>query len=128
MTVASLHGTTLLHVAVELRLLEVAKWLVKHGADVNAPAVIDQENFGGQTPLFHTTVSLGDHDDAFAQLLLEHGADPNVRATFRHQNKYAGNGGAMVEHVDVTPIEFARQYHEQGLVNKAAIKAIVAMG
>ena len=126
MTVASLHGTTLLHIAVELRLIEVAKWLVEKGADVNATAAIDQEKFGGQTPLYHTTVSLGDHDDILAKLLLEHGADPDVRATFRHQNKYAGNGGLMREFVDVTPIEFASLYQvmDRGLVNEVAIKAI----
>ena len=126
MTVASLHRSTLLHVAVELRLIEVAKWLVENGANVNATAAIDQEKFGGQTPLYHTTVSLGDHDDVLARLLLQHGADPNVRATFRHQNKYAGNGGLMREFIDVTPVGFARLYQnmDRALVNEAAIKAI----
>jgi len=36
-------------------------------ADVNATAAIDQEKFGGQRPLYHTIVSLGDHGDILAK-------------------------------------------------------------
>ncbi len=31
-----------------------AKILVKHGADVNAKAGLDENGFGGHTPIFHT--------------------------------------------------------------------------
>jgi hypothetical protein len=34
--------------------LSCAKFLVEHGADVNARAGLDGNGFGGQTPIFHT--------------------------------------------------------------------------
>lgn len=127
MICAPLHGATLLHMAVELYLLDVAEWLIERGADVNARAEVDSEGFGGHTPLYHTAVTLACKDEVFARLLLSHGADPSARTTFRHHNEHAGDGLPREYH-DVTAIEFARQFPAQGWVNEPAIKAIQEYG
>jgi len=44
----------LLHICAEYNHLECAKILVKHGADINFTAGLDEYGFGGQTPIFHT--------------------------------------------------------------------------
>lgn len=127
---APLDGATLLHLAVEYHELEIARWLIDHGADVNARTNIDAEGFGGQTPLFHTTVTLVLKEVALARLLLENGAHPNARATFRKQLQWNGDAEkeAMREFHDVTAIGFARQFQEQGWVNEAAIEVIREFG
>ncbi len=75
--------------------LEIARWLLDHGMDVDARASIDEDGFGGHTALFATVVSqpnfwmnyiAGRPQVApFTQLLLDHGADPNARASLRKQ-------------------------------------------
>src|SRR5689334_25413506 len=94
--------------------LEIARRLVELGADVNARAGLDAEGFGGHTPLFHTVVALGRRDDAKARFLLEHGADPNSRATLRKQLRHMGDPERekMHEYRDVTPTSYARQFQE----------------
>jgi ankyrin repeat protein len=49
-----LYQASLLHICAEYNHLECAKVLVKHGADVNFKAGVDDHGFGGQTPIFHT--------------------------------------------------------------------------
>ena len=49
-----LSGATLLHICAEFNHLACAEVLVKHGADINAQADVDENGFGGQTPIFHT--------------------------------------------------------------------------
>lgn len=123
---APLHGATLLHMATELQEPTIAQWLIDRGADVNARATIDDDGFGGHTPLFHTTITLGRHDDRLAWLLLNYGAKPNIRATFRKQLGAMGDEvkERMYEYYDVTAIEFARQFQEPRWVNELAIEAI----
>jgi hypothetical protein len=63
-------------------------WLLAHGADVNAAAAADADGFGGHTALFGCVVTQPirlRHCDEFARLLLDHGADPNIRASLRKQ-------------------------------------------
>ncbi len=96
-------GGTLLHLALEFDDIDVARWLIERGADVNARATVDAEGFGGHTPLFHTVVTLAyARDDSRARLLLDHGADPNARATFQQEAKFHGNVPTEALH-DVTP-------------------------
>ena len=44
---------SLLHICAEYNHLACAKVLVKHGADINQKAGLDQDGFGGHTPIFH---------------------------------------------------------------------------
>src|SRR5260370_25582354 len=49
----TLRGATLLHVAAEHGNLDAAKLLLDRGADINAPAMVDESGVCGQTPIFH---------------------------------------------------------------------------
>ena len=121
-------GGTLLHLALEFDDIDVARWLIEHGADVNARASVDAEGFGGHTPLFHTAVTLAYvPDDSKARLLLDHGADPNARASFRQEPEQHGEAPRDALH-DVTPIGYARRYPGQRHVNAPAIAAIAERG
>ncbi len=121
-------GGTLLHLALEFDDIEVARWLIERGADVNARAILDGGRFPGHTPLFHTVVTAAySTDDSRARLLLDHGADPNARATFPQGAYFHGNAPAEALH-DVTPIGYARRHPDQPLVNAPAIAAIVERG
>ena len=124
-------GGTLLHLALEFDDIDVARWLIERGADVNARAAIDAEGFEGHTPLFHTVVNLaaamGLDDDSKARLLLDHGADPNARATFPQEAKFHGNAPTDALH-DVTPVGYARRYPDRRCVNAPAIAAIIERG
>ena len=73
--------------AIDYGELEIARWLIVRGMDVNTPARIDAEGFGGHTPLFSCVVSYNWYlrskyanpkptDDPFTILLLTHGANP----------------------------------------------------
>jgi hypothetical protein len=125
-----LSGSTLLHLAIEYDDLDVARWLIERGADVNAKAALGADGFGGHTPLYHTVVTLAAPDDSKARLLLERGANPNARATIRKQLRDMGDPAKerMREFHDVTPIGYARQFQEPNWVNGPAITTIVERG
>lgn len=53
-TFTPLYQVSLLHICAEYNHLACAEVLVKHGADINAKAGLDENGFGGQTPIFHT--------------------------------------------------------------------------
>jgi hypothetical protein len=124
-------GVTLLHLALEFDDIDVARWLIERGADVNARTRIDVEGFQGHTPLFHTVVNLasgmGLDDDSKARLLLDHGADPNARAIFPQQDQTHGKAaiGALEA---VTPVGYARRYSDRRLLNDPAIAAVIERG
>ena len=119
-------GVTLLHLALEFDDIDVARWLIERGADVNARATGD-----GHTPLFHTVVNLasgmGHYDDSKARLLLDHGADPNARASFPPEATFHGEAATEPLH-DVTPVGYARRYPDRRFLNEAAIAAIEERG
>jgi hypothetical protein len=134
-----LAGTTLLHMCVEFDELEMARWLIGQGANVNARAVIGRSGFGGFTPLFNTVVSQpnfwmnyhkrGPFAAPFTELLLEHGADPNVRASIW---KRLGPGHdattTRYDYRDVTPLSWGRRFHERIFVSEPALRIIEAAG
>src|SRR5579862_3826339 len=132
-----LAGTTLLHICVDFDEIEIARWLIKHGADVNARAEIDADGFGGHTPLFGCVVSQAylcwlQHEPAFARLLLDHGADPNTRASLRKQLRFVPDQ-SMHEYRDVTPLSWGERFHGPGSpghtwVSKPAMKLIAERG
>jgi len=130
-----LDGTTLLHISVEFDEIEIAHWLIEHGADVNARAEVDADGFGGHTPLFGCVVNDSylcgrQRDAAFARLLLDRGADPNARASIRKQLHFVPDE-TMHEYRDVTPIAWGEQFHGQRFhdwVSKPAMQVIRERG
>jgi len=130
-----LGGTTLLHICVEFDEIEIARWLIEHGADVNARAAIDAAGFGGHTPLFGCVVNNSylcgrQRDGAFARLLLDQGADPNARASIRKQLHFVADE-SMHEYRDVTPLDWGVQFHGQRYhdwVSKPAMQLIGERG
>jgi ankyrin repeat protein len=128
--VTPVFGSTLLHLAIEYDDIDVTRWLIERGADVNAKAALDADGFGGHTPLFHTVVTLAARDDSKARPLLDHGANPNARATIRKQLRDVGDRQKemMREFYNVTPSGYARQFQEPSWVNGPAITTIVERG
>jgi hypothetical protein len=127
-----LEGTTLLHLCADNDEIEIARWLLERGADVNAKAEIDAEGFGGHTALFGCVVSqtfrVGvRRDDGFARLLLDHGADPNARASLRKRLRFVEDE-TMHEYRDVTPLAWGQRFHDQTWVNKPAMRLIAERG
>ena len=94
--------------------------------NVDARAEVDADGFGGHTALFGCVVAqsqrLRDSDD-FARLLLDHGADPNARASLRKRLRFIGDE-LMHEYRDVTPLSWGERFHEQGFVSRKAMRLI----
>jgi ankyrin repeat protein len=132
-----LAGTTLLHLCVDFDEIEMARWLIKHGADVNARAEVDADGFGGHTPLFGCVVSQSylcrrQQDAEFARLLLDHGADPNARASLRKRLRFVPDE-SIHEFRDVTPISWGERFHAPGTtghtwVSQPAMRLIIERG
>jgi ankyrin repeat protein len=132
------HGTTLLHIAAYFDELEIAEWLLDQGMDPNARAAIDADGFGGYTALFSTVVSQrnfwvnygkGQPDEArFTRLLLDRGADPNVRASLRARLEQGHGGGPLREYRDVTPLGWGKRYDARIFVSWEALRLIEMRG
>lgn len=73
-----LHEATLLHICAEFNHVSCAEVLLKHGADVNAKAGIDENGFGAQTPIFHTVNQNSNNSAQMLQYLLSKGADLTI--------------------------------------------------
>lgn len=135
-----LAGTTLLHMCIDYDEWEIFNWLLDKGADVNARATIDKDGFGGHTPLFCTMVSMpnfwmnyqGRKQSApFAKLLLERGADINIRASLR-KKLHPGYGPKYdventYEYRNVTALEWGERFHAKVFVSEPAIDLIKAV-
>jgi ankyrin repeat protein len=110
--------------------MEIARWLIERGMDVNVKAAVDAEGFGGHTALFGCVVAqplrLRKNDD-FARLLLDHGADPNVRASLRKLMRFVGDELEREYH-DVTPLAWGERFHEQDFVSRPAMLLIAERG
>ena len=90
-----LQGGTLLHVAAEYGNGAAASLLLDRGADVNAPATVDQAGVGGQTAIFHAATQSGDDGLPVTQLLLERGADLGLRVKLPGELRAAGRDRGM---------------------------------
>jgi hypothetical protein len=129
-----LKGTTLLHLCADYDEIEIARWLIERGADVNARAAIDANGFGGHTALFGTVVSQpsfwmnyikGRPQVApFTELLLAHGADVDVRASLRKQLHPGYNDDRIVDYRNVTALEWGEQFHARLFVSEPAMSLI----
>ena len=136
-----LAGTTLLHLCADYDELEIARWLLERGMDSNVKAATDAEGFGGHTALFGTVVSQPNfwmnytrqpQVAPFTQLLLDHGANPNVRASLR-KKLHPGYGPkydveTTYEYRDVTPLGWGRQFHAKVFVSEPAMQLIEEHG
>ncbi|HKE55361.1 MAG TPA: hypothetical protein VKB46_01625 [Pyrinomonadaceae bacterium] len=136
-----LAGTTLLHLCADYDEIEIARWLLDQGMDVNARAAVNSAGFGGYTALFATVVSQpnfwmnygsGPQVAPFTQLLLDHGADPNVRASLR-KRLHPGYGpkydvDTTYEFRDVTALSWGRRFHAKVFVSEPALRLIEAHG
>jgi hypothetical protein len=132
------HGTTLLHIAAYFDDLEIAEWLLDRGMNPDARSAIDADGFGGYTALFSTVVSQrnfwvnygkGQPDEArFTRLLLDRGADPNIRASLRARLEEGHGGGPPREYRDVTPLGWGEQYHARIFVSRESLRLIEARG
>ena len=132
-----LAGATLLHMCVDYDELEIARWLLDHGMDVDARATVDADGFGGHTALFATVVSQPNfwmnlqhkaRVAPFTQLLLDYGADPNVRASLRKELHPGYGEEGMHEYRDVTPISWGEQFHRKIFVSEIAMQLIAERG
>ena len=127
-----LAGTTLLHLCVDFDEIEIARWMIANGADVDAKAEVDADGFGGHTALFGCVVSQPYRtnlrtDDNFARLLLDHGADPNVRVSLRKGLRFVEDESTHEYH-GVTPLSWGERFHGQDWVNKNAMRLIAERG
>jgi hypothetical protein len=132
-----LAGTTLLHMCADYDEIEIARWLLDRGMNVDTQAAVDPEGFGGHTALFSTVVSqpnfwMNQRGEApvapFTRLLLEHGANPNVRASLRKVLHPGYEIEGMHEYRDVTPLGWGEQFHFKKLVNTEAMRLISERG
>ena len=132
------HRTTLLHIAAYFDELEIAEWLLDRGMDPDARSGVDADGFGGYTALFSTVVSQrnfwvnygkGQPDQArFTRLLLNRGANSNVRASLRARLEEGHGGGPLREYRDVTPLSWGEQYHAKIFVSRESLRLIETHG
>lgn len=135
-----LAGTTLLHMCADYDELEIAKWLLARGMNPNTKATVDSDGLGGHTALFNTVVSQPNYwmnrqnrpqSAPFTQLLLNHGANPNVRASLwkqLHPGYAPRYDMARHEYRDVTPLSWGRRFHAKDFVSEPALKLIEENG
>ena len=136
-----LAGTTLLHLCAEYNEIEIARWLLERGMDPNAKSAVDEDGFGGYTALFATVVSQPNYwmnrtnqpqVAPLTQLLLDRGADPNVRASLRKKLHpgYAPRYDVekTYEYRNVTPLGWGRQFHAKVFVSEPAMLLIEQSG
>jgi hypothetical protein len=138
----TMDGGTLLHACVEFDEMEIARWLLERGMRADAPAAVDAEGFGGHTALFNAVVSYPNFwmnytggwahsrrpkDAPFALLLLDHGADPNAKASLR-ERVWRDGGQIMREHRDLTPLAWGKVFHSKIVVSEPAMQLIAERG
>ncbi|HUQ84467.1 MAG TPA: ankyrin repeat domain-containing protein, partial [Gemmatimonadaceae bacterium] len=64
----------------------------------------------------------------FTRLLLDRGADPNVRASIRARREEGHGGGPLREYRDVTPLGWGEQYDARIFVSRESLRLIEARG
>ena len=64
----------------------------------------------------------------FTELLLNHGADPNVRASLRKQLHPGYGPDTMHEYRDVTSLGWGQQFHRKIFVSERAMALIAERG
>ena len=123
MTGTPLGGSGLLNMCVEYDEMEMAAWMIEHGADVNLRARMDADGFGGHTALFNGVVCLaadGSVTASWRRMLLARGADPASAPSLRKAMR-GSDDESVHEYRDVTPLEWGEQFHDRSLVNEVAL-------
>jgi hypothetical protein len=132
-----LNGATLLHMAIDYDEMEIVRWLLERGMDVNIRAAVDADGFGGHTPLFSTVVSQPNfwmnyqgrpQEAPVTALLLSHGADPNSRASLRKQLHPGYGPHVLQEYRDVSPLSWGERFEDPRFVSVPAMRLIAAAG
>lgn len=101
----SLRGVSSLRVCAEYNSVKCARALLAAGIDVNVRADTDAGGIGGHTPLFHTVNSNQNHCRGMMELLVEAGADLDIRL----KGVVWGGGFEWETAVfDVSPISYAQ--------------------
>ncbi len=104
-----------LHLCAEFNCVRCARVLLDAGADVNARAGVDEHGFGGQTPIFHTANSIFNYCRPMLEVLVEAGADLEVRLKGL---VWGSEQDWETTVLDVTPTSYAQcglyaQFHRQ---------------
>jgi hypothetical protein len=73
-----LYDVSLLHICAEFDHVSWADILTGFGADINAKAGVDENGFGGQTPIFHTVNQIMDQSAEMLEFLLSRAADLQI--------------------------------------------------
>jgi ankyrin repeat protein len=132
-----LAGATLLHMCADYDEWDIACWLLERGMNVDAPAAVDADGFGGHTALFSTVVSQPNfwmnyqrrpQAAPFTKLLLDHGARPNARASLRKQLHPGYGPDTLHEYRDVTPLSWGARFHGRLFVSEPAMRLIAEKG
>lgn len=133
-----LDGSTLLHLCVEFDEMEIARWLLERGMQVDTKAAVDADGFGGHTALFNAVVCYANFwgnyrgdavDSPFARLLLDRGADPDARASLRASyriNFRVDDVPGSIEARNATPIEWGKAFGYKLVVSDPAMALIAA--
>jgi len=101
----SCEGVTALHLCAEFNSVKCARVLIQAGVDVNAPADIDADGFGGQTPIFHAVNSIFNYCRPVLELLV----DAEAHLDIRLKGLIWGPGADWETLLlDVTPISYAQ--------------------
>jgi Ankyrin repeat len=77
-TYAPLFQATLLHICAEYNSVNCAEILLENGFDINVKAGIDENGFGGHTPIFHTVNQNTNQSKEMFDLLMKHNADLEI--------------------------------------------------
>lgn len=73
-----MYQVSLLHICAEFNHIACASVLVKRGLDINITAGIDENGFGGQSPIFHTVNQNNNQSIDMLHFLLSNQADTRI--------------------------------------------------
>ena len=111
----SLNGVSALHVCAEYNSVNYARLLLDAGANADDLADLQDDGTGGQSPIFHAVNSNGDHCRPMLALLVDKGANIDIRV----QAIAWGRGFDWETTLfDVTPLSYAQmgllpQFHRR---------------